>query len=57
MQCIYFEDSEIKDIEKKMFFFLWAKGLDTKKAIDRIKRKVLKNDRHRMPRQSVKIKT
>jgi len=44
MQCINFEETQIRDIEKKMFFFLWAKGQETKYAIDRIKRKVLKND-------------
>jgi exonuclease III len=44
MQCVFFEESQIKEIERKMFFFLWAKSPDKKRAIDRIKRSVLKNE-------------
>jgi exonuclease III len=44
MQCVFFEESQLREIESKMFCFLWAKNSGGKKPIDRIKRKVMKSN-------------
>ena len=46
MQCIEFSDSKIKEIEMKIFSFIWSKKSSdgNSKSIDRIKRSVLKNE-------------
>jgi hypothetical protein len=44
MQCLQIKEQDIKDIERKMFNFLWSTKNTTGRAIDRIKRSLLKND-------------
>jgi hypothetical protein len=44
MQCVFFEESQLREIESKMFGFLWAKNSGGKKPVDRIKRKVMKSN-------------
>ncbi len=67
MQCVQIKDQDIRDIERKMFNFLWSNKNTSGRPIDRIKRSLLKNDiddggltddsnRYWMSRQSAKIK-
>jgi hypothetical protein len=44
LQCYHILESEIKTTERLIFKFIWSKEWSAKKAIDRIKRSVLKND-------------
>jgi hypothetical protein len=46
MQCVYFSEDKIKEIERKIFGFIWSKRSTevNGRTIDRIKRSVLKNE-------------
>jgi hypothetical protein len=44
MQCVDFSDSKLKEIEMKIFQFIWSKRSSDGRSIDRIKRSVLKNE-------------